>query len=246
MVQNFCLFTNNFYPDEIDHHIYPENRDEYEKTNGNILKTVDEINKVLVSYREHYINEDFINNVHSVFGDEDILFVPIKVPEGSIFLHHKLFDQYDDDQISEFILKEGGMDISYNLRDEVLIILHANFGYENCFQFNGKYDYSHLGKKLDTDHGVCGRFTAEFFTEDGEEYSVNEIIFQDYEEGQLDTGWESNKVDADGTFQVEREVEEKFIGSGALKTFFGVDNNVNLEEIEKWFDTDYVAKNARA
>jgi len=251
MVQNFILKTTHYYPEELESHFDRDN-DEYIKNQSNFLKTSEEITKVINAYREGYINEDFIQLIHEVFTEEDILFVPIKTLDGFIFLHHQIFSQYDDDQIAEFIIKKGGMDISYNISEENLLILHANFGYENCFQHRGKYDYSALGKRIVRKYDedglyVCGRLTADFITEDGEDYSVDEIIFQEYEGGYIDDciGWETDKVDEDGIFQVEREVGKKCSGEGALTTILFYPK-FNVNEVEKWFDTDYVAENARA
>ena len=253
MVQNFIIRSSHRFPEELDPYFMLE-EDDYQNQK-NIIKTPNEIKKVISAYRAAYINEDFIELIHEVFTDEDILFVPIKTSDGFIFLHHQIFNQYDDDQIAEFISNKGGVDILYNLSEESIHVIHANFGYENCFQNRGKYDYGALGKRIQRKYDsdslyVCGRFAADFVTEDGEDYSVDEIIFQEYEGGYIDDciGWERDKVDEEGNFQVEREVEERNIGSGAIDSFmvFSPEDHMDLSEIEKWFDADYVAENARA
>jgi len=252
MVQNFIIRSSHYFPEELDPYFMLE-EDDYQNQK-NILKTPNEIKKVISAYRAVYINEEFIELIFETFGDEDFLFVPIKTPDGFIFLPHQIFNKYDDDQIAKYINDKGGMDISYNLSEGNLYVLHANFGYLNCFQFKGKYDYADLGKKIlrkydAEDITVCGRFTADFITEDGEDYSVDEIILQAYEAGHPHPGygWESDKIDENGNFQVEREVEERNIGEGALNGLFRDSESnvrVNVNEVEKWFDADYVAENA--
>ena len=190
----------------------------------------------------------FLDQLHESLvqmTEDDILFAPFHTPNGSTFFSRHFFDAYDDEQLADHLLKKGGVIVNYTAPSEgfgKMIFLHGNFGSHNCFQGNGKYDYRHLSRIMDTDLIVMGRFEADFFTEDGDEVEINETIYQEYSEGQLEEGWEQEKTSS-GVFAAEDEVDEDYIGSNAISKFYADDENVDVDVISKWLDPEFVAEN---
>ena len=82
-----------------------------------------------------------------------------------------------------------------------------------------------------------------------ENVEINELVYQEYEEGEYEEGWELDKIKEDGIFQVEREVNEDYKGENALSFFLyreppkTNEEKENVKTIKNWLDSKYILSN---
>ena len=228
---------------------------------NNLIKsdelTLKQMTKIVDFLKDFYLSTCSI--IENFAADEqDLLFIPFKCKEGSTFIYKSDFDELKSRDIAEKLLNMGAT-LELTFTEKYVIFVHANFNYLQCFQHKGKYDYVKLSELFESPSGlaVTGNFCATFETESGDTIEINEIIWQIYENGSLDEGWESDKTES-GNFMAEKEVDEDSSGDEAIKSFYSYSHQIlpddlpprhedlneeNIEIIKTWLDSDYVVNN---
>ncbi len=214
-----------------------------------IYSSDEDLQKLIDAYRCGL--EKISKLLERYFDDDDNLYAPFNTPNGLMFLSCQYFLENDDEAIMKVMKGANGVFIAYNItQSDDLVFLHKNHGWLNCFQYRGKGDYSQLNGAMGTGTTmyVAGQFSADFITEDGEDCFIDEFIYQNYDDGSPDGGWESDKTERGGNFNAEDEVDPCYVGDQALVTLYGnddVDYELDLEMIKSWLDPKIVETNKK-
>ena len=199
------------------------------------------------------IYENLYNKIEENYlCDRDDVLVPFKVKNGSVFLRKKDFEKTASLELAKQLINLGiTLSPTFHFDGQCVDIcfVHPNTNYTGCFQRKGKYDYLALSENANIRFCILGLFSVNFITESGENVEINELVYQEYEEGEYEEGWELDKIKEDGIFQVEREVNEDYKGENALSFFLyweppkTNEEKENVKTIKNWFDSKYILSN---
>ena len=214
-------------------------------SNETIVSEVSDLKDLLSVYRETFYQ---ISDIIKEWSEDDILFIPFHTPSGSTFFTSDILSNHDDDELASFLANKGGVHIIYNLAHCHLNFIHANYGWMNCFQYRGKYDYAGISSKLEnlgdrpSDIRITGNFSANFLTADDEEVYIDEIIHQQYCGGEIDEGWE-DEMSPNGIFQADSEASDDYIGDEAIRSHYSIfKDDFDVKVPTTWLDANFVSE----